>query len=117
MLSYPVFRGEFVLVLEFDGAWLLRNCTQNESNIIRLMAIAMRILCLRDGRVVSMTVMKHFLGNRDHSISVKQPEDPERPDTDNQSLFFKKPNQLSKSDAGCSSDLPLYVSSKGYFFH
>lgn len=61
-----------------------------------------------------MTLMKHFLGGVDRSLSERRSKEAH---VQSHSFFFSSGTKSSKRKKSSVSDRPLYVSSKGYFFH
>lgn len=61
-----------------------------------------------------MTLMKHFLGGVDRSLSERQSKEPS---IQSRSFFFNSSAKTTRGKEASDSNRPIYVSSKGYYFH
>jgi len=64
-----------------------------------------------------MMIMKRFLDSLDRPVIKQNIKDRKRADPASRSIFFDKITKPSTDGDVSGSNLPLYVSSKGYFFH
>lgn len=64
-----------------------------------------------------MMIMKRFLGSLDRPATKQSTKDRKRVNPATRSIFFNESTKPPIEGDVSGSNLPLYVSSKGYFFH